>query len=76
MIGLLSGLLRRPADVEIAAADTPAEYGRGYADGKAKAHFEMRVGYWRGHAHLCGCEPCQTVRAITAAVASTARRTS
>ena len=44
------------------------EYGQGYADGKAKAHFEMRVGYWRGHDRRCGCEVCQTYRAVKAAI--------
>ena len=44
-------------------------YGHGYAAGKSKAHDEIRVGNWRGHGPGCGCEPCQTVRAIKSAIA-------
>ena len=40
-------------------------YGSGYANGKDKAHFEVRT--WDGsHADGCGCEPCQTVTAVAA----------
>ena len=43
------------------------DYGSGYAHGKDKAHFELRT--WTGaHAGDCGCEPCQTVRAVIGAL--------
>ena len=43
------------------------DYGSGYAHGKEKAHFELRT--WDGsHAGDCGCEPCQTVRAVIGAL--------
>ena len=39
-------------------------YGDGYAAGKAKAHFELRLWETAAHAPGCGCEPCETVRVI------------
>ena len=48
-----------------------ADYGAGYTHGKDKAHFEVRM--WDGsHSRDCGCEPCETVRAVIAAVAAQA----
>ena len=49
------------------AAGDCACYGSGYTNGKDKAHFEVRT--WDGgHADGCGCEPCQTVRAVAHAI--------
>ena len=39
-------------------------YAEGYALGKEKAHFEIRVLLDSNHAARCGCEPCKTVREI------------
>lgn len=44
-------------------------YGEGYAAGKDKVHFEIRNLDWQTHDPIggrCGCEPCQTVRAVLA----------
>ena len=41
-----------------------AAWGEGYAAGKDKAHFEVRHLDPDDHAKGCGCEPCQTIRAI------------
>ena len=41
-----------------------AAYGQGYADGKDKAHMEVRTIATAGHAWDCGCEPCITARAV------------
>jgi len=45
-------------------------YADGYADGKDKAHFEVRMmtADGGGHAAGCGCEPCLTLTAVTAAL--------
>ena len=45
------------------------EYMLGYADGKSKAHFEVRSlaeGWPSGQMHApdCGCELCKTVTAV------------
>ena len=76
MIGLLTGLIRRsrPGPAATCAVCGISDwlrhdhgaYGYGYADGKAKAHDELRVGFWSGHGRGCGCEPYQTVRSVTA----------
>ena len=49
------------------------DYGDGYAHGKAAAHAEVR--HWEpgAHAASCGCEPCQTARAVQQAVKNAAR---
>ena len=39
-------------------------YAEGYAQGKEKAHFEIRNVIDSNHADRCGCEPCITVREI------------
>ena len=39
-------------------------YAEGYAHGKEKAHFEVRMVLDSNHAASCGCEPCRTVREI------------
>ncbi len=39
-------------------------YVEGYAQGKDKAHFEVRNALDAGHAQDCGCEPCLTARSI------------
>ena len=39
-------------------------YAEGYAHGKEKAHFEVRIVLDSNHAASCGCEPCKTVREI------------
>ena len=39
-------------------------YAEGYAHGKEKAHFEVRMALDSNHAARCGCEPCMTVREI------------
>ena len=49
-------------------------HGVGYVAGKDKAHFEVRNVLERNHAGDCGCEPCITVRAIAAALASDRRQ--
>ena len=36
-------------------------YAEGYAHGKEKAHFEIRVVLDSNHASGCGCESCKTV---------------
>ena len=78
MIGLLTGLIRRsrPGTVQPCAVCGISDwlrhdhgaYGVGYAAGKAKAHDELRVGFWRGHGLGCGCEPCRTVRSVKATI--------
>ena len=43
------------------------DYASGYAQGKEKAHFELRT--WTGaHAGDCACEPCKSVRAVIGAL--------
>ena len=43
-------------------------YGEGYAAGKDKAHFEVRVlAEGPPHGSGCGCEPCLTIGAVLAA---------
>lgn len=44
--------------------DYAGAYGRGYAAGKEKAHFDVRHILDDGHANDCGCEPCKTVRIV------------
>lgn len=44
--------------------ETCACYGEGYAHGKDKAHLEVRTVLDSKHAENCGCEPCNTVRAV------------
>lgn len=48
-------------------------YVEGYAQGKDKAHFEVRAILdshgASSHADDCGCEPCKTVRMIATALA-------
>ena len=39
-------------------------YAEGYAQGKNKAHFEIRGVLDAGHADDCGCEPCLTSREV------------
>lgn len=39
-------------------------YAEGYAQGKDKAHFEIRTVLDSNHTASCGCEPCKTVREI------------
>ena len=39
-------------------------YVEGYAQGKDKAHFEVRNILGAGHADGCGCEPCQTLQQV------------
>ena len=39
-------------------------YVEGYAQGKDKAHFEVRGVLDAGHADDCGCEPCNTAREV------------
>ena len=39
-------------------------YAEGYAQGKEKAHFEVRTVLGSNHAASCGCEPCKTVREV------------
>ena len=39
-------------------------YVEGYAQGKDKAHFEVRGVLDAGHAQDCGCEPCLTAREV------------
>ena len=44
-------------------------YGEGYAAGKDKAHFEVReLAEGREHGRGCECGPCQTSRALIAAL--------
>lgn len=43
--------------------DTPA-YQAGYADGKAKVHFELRHAIADHDVQRCGCEPCITSRQV------------
>ena len=44
-------------------------YGEGYADGKDKAHFEVRaLAEGREHGRGCECAPCQTSKALIAAL--------
>ena len=44
-------------------------YGEGYAAGKDKAHFEVRaLAEGREHGPGCECGPCQTSRALIAAL--------
>lgn len=35
-------------------------YVEGYAQGREKAHFEVRNALENGHSDQCGCEPCKT----------------
>ena len=43
-------------------------YGQGYADGRSKALFEVRMMLAEAHhAASCGCEPCKLLREIRAA---------
>ena len=39
-------------------------YVEGYAQGRDKAHFELRNILGAGHADGCGCEPCRTLREV------------
>ena len=41
-------------------------YAEGYAQGKDKAHFEIRASLDSNHSASCGCEPCRTVREVVA----------
>ena len=46
--------------------DYQAGYGDGYADGKDKAHFEIRALMDHGgHDYGCECEPCLTILHVT-----------
>ena len=42
------------------------DYGQGYADGKAKAYWEIRTRLQdtRHHAPRCNCDPCHIIRAV------------
>ena len=72
----LSGLLRSPHVtqelqeilMEFLGDDVPREaphaWSKGYAVGKNKAYFEVRNILGAGHDAGCGCEPCQTLRAV------------
>ena len=54
-------------DSDQAVGDCPetcACYGEGYAHGKDKAHLEVRSVLDPNHPESCGCEPCNTVRAV------------
>ena len=42
------------------------DYGAGYSAGKDKAYFEIQHHAGANHAPTCGCQPCLTVRLITA----------
>ena len=39
-------------------------YGQGYADGKSKAHFEIREMVTGHDFARCGCEACFTLRIV------------
>ena len=42
-------------------------YRKGFADGKDKAHFELRSHVRAQHAAGCGCRSCVTLRGIITA---------
>ena len=44
--------------------EQPPAYLHGYADGKSKAHFEVRYRAADHDPRDCGCEPCITVRVV------------
>ena len=46
--------------------EQPLAYIHGYADGKSKAHFEIRYRTSDHDPQVCGCEPCITVRVVLA----------
>ena len=46
--------------------EQPPAYIHGYADGKSKAHFEIRYRTSDHDPQVCGCEPCITVRVALA----------
>ena len=46
--------------------EQPPAYLHGYADGKSKAHFEVRYRTADHDPQDCGCEPCITVRVVLA----------
>ena len=46
--------------------EQPPAYLHGYADGKSKAHFEVRYRAADHDPRVCGCEPCITVRVVLA----------
>ena len=46
--------------------EQPPAYVHGYADGKSKAHFEIRYRTADHDPKVCGCEPCITVRVVLA----------
>ena len=46
--------------------EQPPAYLHGYADGKSKAHFEVRYRAADHDPRDCGCEPCITVRVVLA----------
>ena len=46
--------------------EQPPSYVHGYADGKGKAHFEIRYMRANHNPRVCGCEPCVTVRVVLA----------
>ena len=39
-------------------------YAEGYAQGKEKAHFEIRTVLDSNQVASCGCEPCRTVQEV------------
>ena len=47
------------------------DYGQGYADGKRKAHDELRWWYPGGHAGGCECDVCITARSLVRSVMDT-----
>ena len=51
---------------QLCDCDEPcACYAEGYAAGKGKAFFEVRMVLNEGnHASSCGCEPCLVIRAV------------
>ena len=53
------------SDPQVCDCDLPCGcYVEGYAQGKDKAHFEVRNILRAGHADGCGCEPCQTLQQV------------
>ena len=59
---------RAPINVSNSEYADSLDYGQGYADGKEKAHFEIREMTVDHDWKRCGCEPCITVRAIAARI--------
>ena len=55
---------RTPRGPSCYCAELCGCYVEGYAQGKDKAHFEVRQLLGANHATGCGCEPCKTVQAV------------